>query len=1035
MMREQKVDDVRDFDDEGAPPPRVISKPKSLKDLIPKYFQNLLDDNALFWMARDKDKNNSKKYYNINDLELIKYIVRKNTFSYEILRINKPRKLYFDLEWKDNEFENNEQTLTNFLNFVKEEMLKEFNVDNPDIAISGCSYDTQFGGIFGRKISYHVIFNYNKFFKNYEDSRSFTKDYLYNKVKKIKEFCYLDGKACIMDHAVYGRNQPMKMIGQSKYGKKKGTQKVINFTDEPLKHLCGIYENLDSLEYYDVSKFVNVVVENNVKGDKKTRDYSGAPVSEIHSIFPIEFTQPPGEVCNSFDYLLASIPNNDVSWDCYFGIACAVKNSPDGRYEDFRKWSMKSSKHDDPECKKMWRGIHKRYEGRRYDKRTIIKIAERCNPLLGETSAVIRNLVSISSFPNVEVVTYNEKHCRNLPDQRIVVLQANMGVGKTYQCIKKVQDNPDKSVIIFSSRILYAEGITEEYNRELLKDLGFICYHGSQKHVIENSYRLVMSPQSLFKLNEITKFFDIVIMDECESVLSELTGSTMKIPKCPDAILNSYKVFEKIMKKAENLIFCDAFISNRTINFINNIFNNRNFIMHKNTFQSVERVAEKIDNYNNFTHLMERDIKDNKKNIVYYCDSKTKIQKIKDDYPETKDYLYIYANCDPKARDTCKNVNELWKNKRLLCYNSTITVGLNYQNLDYDKMYLFGSIFCGNVRNVFQSSMRVRNLKENNLVYNLCSKLFGSAGNGISKYICYEDALQDLYLKVSRVEGTDFGGQGIEKWNDPPQWLIELTAFEMFEKSVNKYYFEDLFEYYLKINNYKKKNEINMEVSDPKEAEVKDLTFSLNFNEIVIPYGFDPDLKSTDDTFLITKAKHIFMSFIDTSEVSNINELFSKFINVNKLSLTQSFWNIIKEAKSTPEMQHLKDIKENRYAMFAKESGKRLQEINTIVSKLGLESSTDNDKTVNTLTINKIKKYIKENKKDHCSLFKVRDRSNKKHNDTRKTIDQINKLLTSWSGYKLKCTSRKSKIRNNYKLELIYEKKNIDLNVFSLLKI
>ena len=59
-----------------------------------------------------------------------------------------------------------------------------------------------------------------------------------------------------------------------------------------------------------------------------------------------------------------------------------------------------------------------------------------------------------------------------------------------------------------------------------------------------------------------------------------------------------------------------------------------------------------------------------------------------------------------KDVDDLLNVNEKWLELDLLVYTSSITVGVNFDTSHFDELFIYSSCKSGNVRDIFQSSMR-----------------------------------------------------------------------------------------------------------------------------------------------------------------------------------------------------------------------------------------------------------------------------------------------------------------------------------------
>ena len=71
---------------------------------------------------------------------------------------------------------------------------------------------------------------------------------------------------------------------------------------------------------------------------------------------------------------------------------------------------------------------------------------------------------------------------------------------------------------------------------------------------------LVIQIESLHKLNR--NSFDIVILDECESVLKQFSSSTMSKP------IDVFNSLQAQLSCAKKVIFADAFFTNRSLNYV-----------------------------------------------------------------------------------------------------------------------------------------------------------------------------------------------------------------------------------------------------------------------------------------------------------------------------------------------------------------------------------------------------------------------------------------------------------------------------------
>jgi Origin of replication binding protein len=110
--------------------------------------------------------------------------------------------------------------------------------------------------------------------------------------------------------------------------------------------------------------------------------------------------------------------------------------------------------------------------------------------------------------------------------------------------------NKYRSVLIITPRIAYAEHVVKEF--------------GVQSYLTgkfdENC--LACSVESFHRIPD-THYYDCVILDECEAILSIFSSPTLK-----NRELETYQKLKKIIEKSQKVFFAGAFITQKTIDFI-----------------------------------------------------------------------------------------------------------------------------------------------------------------------------------------------------------------------------------------------------------------------------------------------------------------------------------------------------------------------------------------------------------------------------------------------------------------------------------
>jgi len=111
----------------------------------------------------------------------------------------------------------------------------------------------------------------------------------------------------------------------------------------------------------------------------------------------------------------------------------------------------------------------------------------------------------------------------------------------------------------------------EGINIHNYKEEGFLDGNGFKKYD-----SIICSVESLHYIPE-GKTFDLIIMDECESILKQFNSATAK------ASYMCFHILHSLVKKCKKIVYADAFISNRTIDYVEtfNEYNENNEIINE----------------------------------------------------------------------------------------------------------------------------------------------------------------------------------------------------------------------------------------------------------------------------------------------------------------------------------------------------------------------------------------------------------------------------------------------------------------------
>lgn len=141
----------------------------------------------------------------------------------------------------------------------------------------------------------------------------------------------------------------------------------------------------------------------------------------------------------------------------------------------------------------------------------------------------------------------------------------------------------------------------------------------------------------------------------------------------------------------------------------------------------------------------------------------------------------------------------VWSEADIVIATSTITVGCYFDVKNhFDKVYVYAGASSKNfVRDIFQSTYRVRHLADNELVYFIDPK-----HNGFNQP-CSKQAIEASHkAKQQLVEKQHQVEMGFIHEYTTPDWLSELITYNTFEFNLGIMKLDELFLRYLKECNY-----------------------------------------------------------------------------------------------------------------------------------------------------------------------------------------------------------------------------------------
>lgn len=418
---------------------------------------------------------------------------------------------------------------------------------------------------------------------------------------------------------------------------------------------------------------------------------------------------------------------------------------------------------------------------------------------------------------------YESKYVKDVTmDRGVLMTKSYLGTGKTYAICKYLRENPGLKVLALSPRRIFARSLCGELSRN--SGRRFTCYlEDKDDWDIES---LVIQVESLFRIEDEYGFaskYDVLILDEIESILTQFSsGSTMR-----GKVAWNARTFEDLVRKTPLVLCADAFLGPKSTMVMKLIRNDVR--VEVNTVKPTPRRSVQFQNTGPLVKTAISQLKNGKK-IVFVFASKYKMDMfLQDVRKEGIKYLAYSSATDDKEKSKLYDVNEIWSDPevRLVCYTSTITVGVNFDVKGvFDSLFVYGSCSSSTVRDIFQGTMRVRHLNDNVMYYSLYTNPIGNGkwpttstnrvviGEHIRKH------MNDLDEMISRYKFNDM-------WEDEVTWLFENHVFNIQESNMDRFNYTTNFMSYIKncgyghdfsnTGNWKHK----VDLENPKYSDIK----------------------------------------------------------------------------------------------------------------------------------------------------------------------------------------------------------------------
>lgn len=320
-------------------------------------------------------------------------------------------------------------------------------------------------------------------------------------------------------------------------------------------------------------------------------------------------------------------------------------------------------------------------------------------------------------LPDDQKNVYDEPTLRPFELKDTLCIKANMKMGKT-KTLKEYLDKyfgdggiKDPVVRILSFRQTFSSNIKEKFQ-------DFVLYSDVRGPLNQN--KLIIQIESLHRLDiNDAEYPDLLVMDECESIFEQFDSGLLK------SFSIAWATFEWLLRYSKHLIVMDANLSDRTYRLLKRIrVDHHNatsptpwsIYYHCNRFKNASNDTYYLtSDRNKWYHSLHTTLKSGAK-IAVPSSSLTEAELLKLDlesrFPHLRIGMYSSKTSNAMKKEHFNNVHEYWSQYDILVYTPTVTAGISYEKVHFNKIFAFFTDKACNAETCQQMLGRVRNVSD-----------------------------------------------------------------------------------------------------------------------------------------------------------------------------------------------------------------------------------------------------------------------------------------------------------------------------------
>lgn len=912
---------------------------------------------------------------------------KEDRHLYELVTERTPVRPYFDLEWDADERDETE-TLAICIDIIAQ-AFHSYGIIGNALSIFCASGPSR---AMRRKASYHILCDTVQVFRNSKEHGQFVKQTIIPLV--IEKW----GKLCVFDAIPYGSSQSFRLPYQSKWTSSTPRPFLpfdvvkLGFT-EANAYTIGIYQPVEQFIEVSSAPIVRIHTRCDVSPEFEK-------VMRLCDLLTPAFLQGYAEAMNLI-FCLWGIEQSDRMCDLIHAV-CRRANNYEYRWVQnlIRSWKYSA----------FTIGSLIKWATDGSDKKTVTQILKQC------TVQYHTELFQCAMKPTHHTVIH-QRYIEELSFDHTLILKSHLGTGKTVAITKLIRENNYKRILIISPRKSYTFSQHGAFQADpTLPPLeSYLDRYGS----LATIPYLIVQAESLHRLRADHAPYDLVIMDESESILCQMHSVVTHAGN----MINNHEILASVVKSARHVIFADAFISDRTFHFATALRSEAQYL--ENTFQPYERNAihlapihkdKRTANLGGFCERIMAALQAGRKIVVLWT-SKRRGEWFVQHFLKDTAYSHIFYNssADKTEQAGLKDVHEAWRDVQCLMMTTSITVGISYDpKVDellhgragadprFDEAFLYGSSASALPRDIAQSLLRVRVLKANRLTYVLETRANSTT--------C---GFHHVWNQMAWKEEKQTKDHPLVKWTMCPDWARYNHCYNVNEERISRNEYREVLQRYLTESGYTLSEEVHI-----PSAAVAALKLDLD-DKAVIQWDNIDDVSNADDIFdamkrgeamaeeILCYKKATFRSqFKSSTTEEDLKRWWERFYETGHEG---RFWNVVRERRWTVT-DVARDEAMKRYGIMATDSITERQTMERFLRLVGMKHSQESV-VLSTERLAELAGPLEEAEKELREGMGLRTTQRKtKEWKVGNTIDLITVMLETWGGSTVESVVNKKKV-------------------------